>query len=42
MIRSDGKWLQVFKEAGLKVIKEEVQLGLPDELLVVKTCVHLV
>lgn len=35
--RSNGKWLEVFHEAGLQVVKEEVQEGLPDELFVVKT-----
>lgn len=35
--RSNGKWLQVFEEAGLRVIKEEVQEGLPQELFTVKT-----
>jgi protein N-terminal methyltransferase len=37
MFRSNGKWLEVFKDAGLRVIKEEVQVGMPDELFVVKT-----
>lgn len=36
-IRSNGKWLQVFEEAGLRVVKEEVQEGLPQELFAVKT-----
>lgn len=36
-IRSNGKWLEVFTEAGLKVVKEEVQHGMPDELFTVKT-----
>jgi protein N-terminal methyltransferase len=35
--RSNGKWLQVFKEAGLTVVKEEIQVGMPDELFMVKT-----
>lgn len=35
--RSNGKWLQVFAEAGLSVIKEEVQVGMPVELFTVKT-----
>lgn len=35
--RSNGKWLEVFTEAGLRVVKEEVQVGLPQELFVVKT-----
>ncbi|CAK9784627.1 DUF858-domain-containing protein [Cutaneotrichosporon oleaginosum] len=37
LTRSNGKWLEVFHEAGLQVVKEEVQQGLPDELFVVKT-----
>lgn len=35
--RSNGKWLEAFTEAGLSVVKEEVQEGLPQELFVVKT-----
>jgi len=35
--RSNGKWLEAFAEAGLEVVKEEVQQGLPDELFTVKT-----
>jgi protein N-terminal methyltransferase len=35
--RSNGKWLQIFAEAGLTVVKEEVQVGMPTELFMVKT-----
>jgi len=35
--RSNGKWLEVFNDAGLKLVKEEVQVGMPEELFVVKT-----
>ncbi len=35
--RSNLKWLEVFEEAGLEVIKEEVQTGMPEQLLMVKT-----
>jgi protein N-terminal methyltransferase len=31
------RWLEIFAEAGLEVVKEEVQDGLPEELFVVKT-----
>lgn len=34
--RSSAKWLQVFADAGLKVIKEVTQEGMPEELFVVK------
>ncbi|WVQ76967.1 hypothetical protein IAR50_006646 [Cryptococcus sp. DSM 104548] len=37
LTRSSGKWVQVFHDAGLKVIKEETQEGMPEELFVVKT-----
>ncbi|ORY23610.1 AdoMet dependent proline di-methyltransferase-domain-containing protein [Naematelia encephala] len=37
LTRSHQKWLDIFKEAGLEVVREEVQEGLPDELFVVKT-----
>ncbi|KAL7419230.1 hypothetical protein Q5752_006067 [Cryptotrichosporon argae] len=39
LTRSNAKWHQCFAEAGLKVVKEEVQLGMPAELFVVKTYV---
>ncbi|TXT10659.1 hypothetical protein VHUM_02164 [Vanrija humicola] len=39
LTRSNGKWLEVFEEAGLKVVKDEVQEGLPNELFTVKTWV---
>ncbi|CAE7215162.1 unnamed protein product [Rhizoctonia solani] len=35
--RSDAAWKRVFKEAGLSLIKEEVQEGLPEGLLEVKS-----
>ncbi|CAE6414457.1 unnamed protein product [Rhizoctonia solani] len=35
--RSDAAWKSVFKEAGLLLIKEEVQEGLPEGLLEVKS-----
>ena len=38
-LRSNGKWLQVFRAAKLKIVKEEIQVGLPEELFMVKTCV---
>lgn len=34
--RSSAKWLQVFADAGLKVVKEVMQEGMPEELFVVK------
>jgi protein N-terminal methyltransferase len=34
--RSSNKWLEIFRDAGLEVIKEEVQIGMPSELFVVK------
>lgn len=34
--RSTLSWLGVFEEAGLKVVKEEIQGGLPEGLFVVK------
>ncbi|ORX37456.1 AdoMet dependent proline di-methyltransferase-domain-containing protein [Kockovaella imperatae] len=37
LTRSNAKWLEVFREAGLEVIREEVQIGMPSELFVVKT-----
>ncbi|KAK7020564.1 alpha N-terminal protein methyltransferase 1 [Favolaschia claudopus] len=36
LTRSDQAWKNVFKEAGLKLISEKVQEGLPDGLYVVK------
>jgi protein N-terminal methyltransferase len=36
-VRSNAKWHQVFAEAGLEVVKEEIQEGLPQELFTVKT-----
>ncbi|KAE8542940.1 hypothetical protein D1P53_001005 [Cryptococcus gattii VGV] len=36
LTRSSAKWLQVFADAGLKVIKEVTQEGMPEELFVVK------
>ncbi|CAE6437586.1 hypothetical protein ACGC1H_004397 [Rhizoctonia solani] len=35
--RSDAAWKHVFKEAGLSLIKEEIQEGLPEGLLEVKS-----
>ncbi|CAE6407180.1 unnamed protein product [Rhizoctonia solani] len=35
--RSDAAWKQIFNEAGLSLIKEEVQEGLPEGLLEVKS-----
>ncbi|ODN90237.1 hypothetical protein L198_06255 [Cryptococcus wingfieldii CBS 7118] len=37
LTRSSGKWVEAFKDAGLRVVKEEVQEGMPEELFVVKT-----
>ncbi|WVQ97289.1 hypothetical protein IAU59_004400 [Kwoniella sp. CBS 9459] len=37
LTRSHQKWRDCFTEAGLKIIKEEVQQGMPEELFVVKT-----
>ena len=34
--RSDLAWKELFKRAGLKLIREKVQEGLPVELFVVK------
>jgi hypothetical protein len=36
-VRSDAAWRHAFKEAGLIVIKDEVQRGLPEDLLEVKS-----
>ncbi|WVR06113.1 hypothetical protein IAU60_003143 [Kwoniella sp. DSM 27419] len=37
LTRSHQKWIDCFTEAGLTVVKEEVQQGMPEELFVVKT-----
>lgn len=37
LLRSAGKWREIFKDAGLEIIREEVQEGMPDELFVVRT-----
>ncbi|WVF70645.1 hypothetical protein IAT40_005438 [Kwoniella sp. CBS 6097] len=37
LTRSHQKWRDCFIEAGLKIIEEEVQQGMPEELFVVKT-----
>ncbi|WWC58892.1 uncharacterized protein I303_101437 [Kwoniella dejecticola CBS 10117] len=37
LTRSHQKWVDCFHEAGLEVIREAVQQGMPDELFVVKT-----
>jgi protein N-terminal methyltransferase len=37
MVRSNNRWLEVFEDAGLEVVKEEVQHGMPEELFMVKT-----
>lgn len=34
--RSDMAWKAAFREAGLRLVKEQVQEGLPDGLYVVK------
>ncbi|PPQ87967.1 hypothetical protein CVT25_001046 [Psilocybe cyanescens] len=39
LTRSDMAWKTIFKQAGLRLIREQVQEGLPDELFVVKMCV---
>jgi hypothetical protein len=39
MRRSDRAWKNVFDEAGLKLVNEQVQEGLPAGLYVVKMCV---
>jgi protein N-terminal methyltransferase len=36
LTRSELKWLEIFKAVGVRVVKEEVQLGLPAGLFVVK------
>lgn len=40
--RSDKTWKQLFKLAGLRLVKERVQEGLPTGLYVVKMCVIVV
>lgn len=35
-LRSSAKWVEIFHSAGLQVVKEEVQVGMPGELFVVK------
>lgn len=35
-IRSHLKWLEIFQIAGLSIIREKVQEGLPEGLFVVK------
>lgn len=42
VIRSDKAWKVVFQNAGLTLLKEEVQLGLPEGLFVVKSYVSCV
>ncbi|WWD17619.1 hypothetical protein CI109_102060 [Kwoniella shandongensis] len=37
LTRSSARWLECFKEAGLEVVREEIQQGMPEELFVVKT-----
>jgi protein N-terminal methyltransferase len=39
IMRTDSEYKALFRQAGLTVIKEEVQTNLPAELLPVKTCV---
>lgn len=38
--RSSSRWLQAFTEAGLQVVVEEVQDGMPSDLYRVKTSAH--
>ncbi|KAJ3520847.1 hypothetical protein NMY22_g12564 [Coprinellus aureogranulatus] len=40
LTRSDLAWKDLFKQAGLKLIREKVQEGLPAELFIVKMSVH--
>ena len=35
--RSNKMWEEIFEQAGLKIVKEEVQLGLPQGLFMVKS-----
>jgi protein N-terminal methyltransferase len=37
MSRSNSRWLEIFAEAGLEIVREEVQQGMPTELFMVKT-----
>lgn len=37
MYSSSARWVDIFKEAGLRIVREEVQEGLPEELFTVKT-----
>lgn len=39
--RSDMAWKKVFKEADLRLVREQVQEGLPEGLFVVKMCVAI-
>jgi len=36
LTRSDNAWKAIFKQAGLRLIREKVQDGLPEGLFVVK------
>lgn len=36
MVRSNAAWLEIFRVADLRVVRQEVQGGLPEELYVVK------
>jgi len=36
LTRSDKAWKVIFKQAGLKLVREQVQEGLPEGLYVVK------
>ncbi len=36
LTRSNKKWEEIFAEAGLTIVKEQVQLGLPAGLFMVK------
>jgi protein N-terminal methyltransferase len=36
LVRSDKAWKVIFKQAGLRLIQEKVQDGLPEGLFVVK------
>ncbi|KAF8163345.1 methyltransferase domain-containing protein [Crassisporium funariophilum] len=42
LTRSDAAWKYIFGKAGLRLIKEQVQEGLPDELYVVKIATTIV
>jgi len=37
IFRSNKMWEEIFEQAGLKIVKEEVQLGLPQGLFMVKS-----